>query len=45
MVIPAILGFQIGEAIRRKIAAERFQNAVLIVFLLMGVNIIRRALT
>lgn len=44
MVIPALLGFQIGEAVRRRLHAERFQTMLLVVFLLLGLNIIRRGL-
>lgn len=44
LIIPALIGFQIGEAIRKRLPVERFQSAVLIVFLLMGLNIIRRAI-
>jgi len=45
LVIPALIGFQIGEVLRKRLPVERFQTAVLIVFLLMGLNIIRRALS
>ena len=44
LVIPALIGFRFGEALRKRLPVERFQSAVLIVFLLMGLNIIRRAL-
>ena len=44
MVGPALAGFQVGEAIRRRIDASRFQTVLLVVFLLMGLNIIRRGL-
>ncbi len=44
LVIPALIGFQLGEMLRKRLPVERFQSAVLIVFLLMGLNIIRRAL-
>lgn len=44
MVVPALTGFQIGEVLRRKIRADRFQTLVLVIFLLMGLNIIRKAL-
>lgn len=43
LTIPAIAGFQIGEVIRRKLDADRFRNVVLIVFLIMGLNLMRRA--
>lgn len=44
LTIPAIVGFTIGEVIRRHLDAERFRTAVLVVFLLMGLNLLRRAL-
>lgn len=43
MVLPALAGFQIGEALRTRLPVERFQAAVLWFFLLMGLNVIRRA--
>lgn len=43
MVLPAIAGFQIGERLRRHLDAERFRKLVLLVFLAMGLNLIRRA--
>ncbi|MEM7211027.1 MAG: sulfite exporter TauE/SafE family protein, partial [Pseudomonadota bacterium] len=44
MTIPAIAGFQIGEAIRRHLDADRFRNVVLVIFGIMGLNLLRRAL-
>jgi len=43
MCIPAIAGFAVGEKIRALFSAERFRKAVLVFFLLMGVNLVRRA--
>ena len=43
MTLPAILGFSLGERIRRRLDADRFRRVVLIVFLIMGLNLIRRA--
>jgi len=43
MFIPTIIGFSLGEVIRRHVDADRFQKVVLTVFLLMGLNIIRKA--
>lgn len=45
MVIPTLLGFAIGEWLRRTIGSEHFRSMVLIVFFLMGLNLIRRGLT
>ncbi len=44
MIAPTLLGFSIGEYLREFLGGQQFQRAVLIVFCLMGVNLIRRAL-
>lgn len=44
MIIPTIIGFSLGERIRRKIEPAIFQKVVLLLFLLMGLNLIRKAL-
>ena len=44
MVIPTLIGSNIGERLRRKINPAIFQKIVLVVFLLMGLNIIRQAI-
>lgn len=44
LTIPALLGFQIGERLRRFLDTEKFRTAVLVIFLLLGFNLIRRAL-
>ncbi|MBY8974923.1 sulfite exporter TauE/SafE family protein [Rhodobacteraceae bacterium NNCM2] len=43
LTLPALAGFQIGERIRRRLNTDRFREAVLIIFLLLGLNLIRRA--
>ena len=43
LTIPAIAGFQLGELARRRLDADRFRNVVLIIFLIMGLNLLRRA--
>lgn len=40
MVLPALLGFSIGEAIRKRIPAARFRTILLWIFLLMGLRLI-----
>lgn len=45
MTLPALLGFAIGERLRRALDAERFRKVVLLVFLIMGLNLLRRALS
>ena len=44
MIVPTFLGFSVGERVRRRMADVRFQKAVLVFFLLMGLNMIRRGL-
>lgn len=43
MCLPTFLGFSLGERVRRKMDAGRFQKLVLLFFLLMGLNMVRRA--
>lgn len=43
MIVPTLLGFSIGEYLRRFLGGQQFQKAVLVVFCLMGLNLIRRA--
>jgi len=45
LLLPAIAGFSLGELLRKHIPAERFQKLVLVVFLLLGLNFIRRSFT
>jgi len=44
MTAPAIAGFAVGERLRRDLDAKRFRTVVLAVFLVMGLNLIRKAL-
>ncbi|MFK7890061.1 MAG: sulfite exporter TauE/SafE family protein [Granulosicoccus sp.] len=43
LVIPALAGFRIGEIIRRRLSSQRFERLLLWFFLVMGLNLIRRA--
>lgn len=43
MVVPSLLGFRVGESIRARLPVEKFQTALLLFFLLMGLNVIRKA--
>ena len=43
LTLPALLGFAGGEVLRRRLDAERFRTVVLVVFLVMGLNLIRKA--
>lgn len=44
MVIPSLAGFTLGAQIRKRVDADKFRNIVLLVFLVMGLNLLRRAL-
>lgn len=44
VTVAALLGFVIGERIRRRLDAARFKKLVLVLFIVMGLNLIRRAL-
>lgn len=44
LCIPVFAGFALGEKVRRKMDAKRFQKLVLVFFLIMGLNMIRQAL-
>lgn len=44
MVVPSLVGFTLGSQIRKRIDADRFRTAVLMVFLVMGLNLLRRAI-
>ncbi len=43
MIIPSLIGFSLGEVIRRRIKPESFKSIVLICFLVIGTNLIRKA--
>lgn len=44
LIIPTLMGFAIGEYIRRFISQEKFRTILLIVFLLIGLNLLRRGI-
>ena len=43
MVVPTLIGFALGERLRRHLDASRFRLAVLVMFLVMGLNLLREA--
>ncbi len=43
LLIPSMAGFVIGEQIRTRLSAHRFERALLWFFLIIGLNLIRRA--
>ncbi len=44
MIIPTLAGFSLGEAIRRNLEPQRFKTLVLVFFLLIGFNLLRKSL-
>jgi uncharacterized membrane protein YfcA len=44
MILPTLIGFSLGEIIRRRLQPERFRTVLLWIFLLMGINLLRRAI-
>ncbi|MBW4707166.1 sulfite exporter TauE/SafE family protein [Roseobacter sp. YSTF-M11] len=44
MLIPAIAGFSAGEVLRNRLSAAAFRNAILILFVFLGLNLLRRAI-
>lgn len=44
MILPAMLGFGLGAMLRNRFSQEVFKKVVLLVFLALAVNLIRRAL-
>lgn len=44
MLLPTLIGFSVGEYFRQRMSVETFRNAVLIVFVILGLNMIRRAI-
>ena len=44
LLIPSMLGMVLGERIRHVLSAKRFEKLLLFVFLIMGLNLIRRAI-
>lgn len=43
LLVPALLGYTLGEHLRQRLGGERFRQAVLVFFLLSGLNLLRRA--
>jgi len=43
MIVPTLFGFAIGEKLRTLFKGDQFRHAVLAIFLLMGMNLIRKA--
>ena len=43
MIVPTLIGFSIGERLRKRLDSGQFRTVVLCLFCLMGLNLIRRA--
>jgi uncharacterized membrane protein YfcA len=43
MLAPTLVGFSVGEILRRKMSVETFRSAILILFFFLGLNLVRRA--
>jgi uncharacterized membrane protein YfcA len=44
MLIPTLAGFTLGEALRSRMSGEVFRKTLLYVFLLLGLNLLRRSI-
>lgn len=44
MLIPTILGFTLGEHLRRRLSTQSFRKVLLILFVLLAANLLRRAI-
>lgn len=44
MLVPTLIGFSLGEVLRRRLSGDGFRNATLILFVFLGLNLIRRAI-
>lgn len=44
MLLPTLIGFTLGEMLRNRMSVEAFRNAILVVFVVLGLNLLRRAI-
>ncbi len=44
MILPTLAGYFVGEAVRQKLHPEKFRILILIFFLLMGLNLMRKGI-
>lgn len=44
LVIPTLLGFAVGEVLRKRLDSEQFRKLILLFFLIVGLNLVRRAI-
>lgn len=43
MIVPALIGYSLGEFFRNRLSPQYFRSTILIVFLILGLNLLRRA--
>ncbi len=43
MLIPTLIGYTLGEVLRSRLSAEGFRSALLVVFVVLALNLLRRA--
>lgn len=44
MIVPTLIGFSLGEVLRRRLNSQRFRTLVLVFFLVVGLNLIRKSI-
>lgn len=44
MLVPTLIGFTLGEQVRHRLSVEAFRNVLLVLFCVLGLNLIRRAI-
>lgn len=44
MLVPTMIGMTAGTLVRRRMSVETFRNAILVLFVVLGLNLIRRAI-
>ena len=44
MIVPTLIGFSLGEVLRRRLNSQRFRTLVLMFFLVVGLNLIRKSI-
>lgn len=44
LIAPTLIGFTIGERLRRELSGDSFRRVFLLIFLFMGLNLLRRAI-
>ena len=45
LVVPTVIGMAIGTRLRNRLSEQAFRNVLMVVFVLIGLNLIRKSLT